>query len=174
MFSDVTIRKAIESGEIGITWPGKEGAGLPPERLQTVSIDLTLGGLLDLDTGATMLGPELKSNGVFAIYPGRFLLGSTFERVYLGGNVVGQIHGKSTLARMGLLIHAAGLVDPGFEGELTLEIFNLSPRAVRVWRGMPICQITFDHVSSTPERLYGHPGLGSRYQGQTGPTPARD
>jgi dCTP deaminase len=103
----------------------------------------------------------------------RFMLGSTVEHVELSANLVGKVEGKSTRARQGLIVESAGLVDPGFHGELTLEIFNMSEEDIHLEYGMKICQVYFHWVDTTPKRTYGHFDLGSHYQDQSGPTPAR-
>lgn len=164
MLSDRTIREMMKKGDIIIS------GELDQSQIQPVSIDLRLGGLLDEDE--ELFATECAEVPSYVMPPGQFMLGSTLERVGLSSNIVGQVHGKSTRARQGLVVHAAGLVDPGFNGELTLEIFNMSSAPVILEHGMLICQITFELLSTTPERLYGDPRLNSHYQGQKGPTPA--
>lgn len=85
----------------------------------------------------------------------------------------GRVEGKSSWARQGLIVHAAGFVDPGFRGQLTLELFNMSAEYIPLEYGAPIAQISFDFMDWPAQRPYGHPELRSRYQGQIGPTPAR-
>lgn len=158
MLSDRSIRKQIEEGNLVVS-------PVSLSQLQPVSIDLRLGAVLsDTDTSPW--------HGDYTMKPQEFILGSTYERVRLGNNLVGQVHGKSTRARQGLIVHAAGLVDPGFEGQLTLEMFNMSSEPIFLKQLMLIAQISFEHVSCTPERPYGHPDLNSHYQGQRGPTRA--
>lgn len=166
MLSDRSIREMINKGCIGID-PFPEDP-----QFQPASIDLRLDAVMDGDGYLFADQPEEGYN-FYMIQPGQFMLGSTAERVQLRQNVVGQVHGKSTLARSGLIVHAAGLVDPGFQGQLTLEMFNMSRVPIHLKHDMVICQITFELLSSAPDRLYGHPGLFSKYQGQTGPTAAR-
>lgn len=163
MLSDRTIRAMINEGEISIK--------PDPERwqFQTVSVDLRLGSVMDSDELMWLTDADADS---IQIHPGEFMLGSTLEEIRLSRNVVGVVHGKSTRARQGLIVHAAGLVDPGFYGQLTLECFNMSPAPITLERGMLICQVTFESLSTTPDRAYGHPELFSRYQFQKGPTPA--
>lgn len=163
MLSDRTIRAMINEGEISIK--------PDPDRwqFQPVSVDLRLNSVMDAEEQIWM---SPGHEDCYVIQPGEFVLGSTLERVRLSRNIVGQVHGKSTRARQGLIVHAAGLVDPGFHGELTLEIFNMSKLPVYLNQGMLICQITFQSLSTTPDRAYGNPELFSRYQGQSGPTPA--
>lgn len=148
---------------------GKGAIKIAPEphdwQMQPVSIDLSLGAIRH---SAVVDFP----GWTYFIQPGQFLLGSTTEIIGLSPNIVGQVHGKSTLARQGLVVHAAGLVDPGFHGQLTLEMYNMSGEALELADGMPVCQITFEFLSTTPGRVYGAPGLFSKYQGQQGPTKA--
>lgn len=166
MLSDRTIKEMMKTGDIIIAGPEL----LDPWQFQPVSVDLRLGSVLDSQEEIYMNG----SDGIdyYMIQPGEFLLGSTLERIVLSKSIAGTVHGKSTRARQGLAVHAAGLVDPGFRGELTLEIFNMSGQPIQLMRKMLICQITFDLLSSIPDRPYGHPELFNRYQDQSGPTPA--
>ena len=109
---------------------------------------------------------ELKS--------GELVLGTTIERVHLGRGVWASLEGKSSIGRMGLAVHVtAGFVDPGFVGQLTLELFNISPSPIRLRPTMPICQLAFGECVRPANRPYGSCGLGSRYQHQTGATPVR-
>ncbi|MDR1015571.1 MAG: dCTP deaminase [Coriobacteriales bacterium] len=110
----------------------------------------------------------------FVLHPGEFVLGTTLERVTLPDDILGRLEGKSTLGRIGLLIHStAGYVDPGWHGHLTLELSNVANLPILLSPGMKIGQIAFERMSSPVERPYGTAELGSHYQGQQGPTPAR-
>jgi dCTP deaminase len=110
----------------------------------------------------------------FFIHPGEFVLGSTRETVTLPDDIVAQVEGKSSLGRIGLLIHAtAGFVDPGWTGKLTLELSNVAKMPIALYFGMKIGQLSFLRMSTPVERPYGSPGLHSKYQGQTRPTPSR-
>ena len=110
----------------------------------------------------------------FMLHPGEFVLGSTFERVTLGDDLVATLEGKSSLGRLGLLIHStAGWVDPGFEGWLTLELSNVATLPIAIYPGMRIGQMAFFQLSSPAERPYGSAELGSKYQGQEGPTASK-
>lgn len=101
--------------------------------------------------------------------PGEFALGSTLEKVTLPATLCAQVNGKSSLGRLGLLVHAtAGFVDPGFSGELTLELKNLSNHVIPLSRGMAVAQLVFHRLTSPAQRPYGHEELGSHYQGQVG------
>lgn len=161
MLSDRSISKAIETGEIRMHGIDRQ------EQFQPVSIDLQL----DDVCGATYWDGNFGRQ--FRIPARHFFLGSTIEWIELGPNIAGQVHGKSTRARQGLIVEAAGLVDPGFQGNLTLEIFNMSNDDIVIDRGDLVAQICFHQLSTTPAKIYGHPSLNNHYQGQRGPTPAR-
>jgi dCTP deaminase len=107
----------------------------------------------------------------FILHPTEFVLGQTLEWVELPDDLVGRIEGKSSLGRLGLLIHStAGYVDPGFKGNLTLELSNVANLPIALYRGMKIGQISFFKMTSAVERPYGSRELGSKYQGQSTPT----
>jgi dCTP deaminase len=110
----------------------------------------------------------------FILQPHTFCLGSTVETVTLPNDIVARVDGKSSLGRLGLLVHAtAGYVDPGWTGQLTLELSNQSQMPIALYYGMRIAQISFLRLTTPASRPYGSPGLGSKYQGQTGPTASR-
>jgi len=110
----------------------------------------------------------------FVLHPGEFVLGSTFESVSLPDDLAGRLEGKSSLGRLGLLTHStAGFIDPGFTGHITLELSNVANLPITLWPGMKIGQLCLFRLSSPAERPYGSAGVGSRYQGQRGPTPSR-
>ncbi len=110
----------------------------------------------------------------FIIQPGTFVLGSTLESVTLPDDIVARVDGKSSLGRLGLLVHgSAGSVAPGWTGKLTLELSNQSQMPIALYYRMKVSQISFLRMSTPVERPYGSEGLASKYQGQTGPTPSR-
>lgn len=112
----------------------------------------------------------LGDNEAFVLHPGEFVLGSTLEWVKLPSNIAGRIEGKSSLGRLGLLIHStAGFIDPGWEGKLTLELSNASPLPIKIYPKMKIGHISFVQMTTDVEKPYGSPGLGSHYKGQKGP-----
>ena len=116
----------------------------------------------------------MASGGQFALHPGEFVLGSTLERVALPDDLVGRLEGKSSLGRVGLIIHStAGYIDPGFEGQITLELSNVATVPILLYPGMRVAQISFLTMTTPAERPYASPGLESHYQGQTGPTESR-
>jgi dCTP deaminase len=117
---------------------------------------------------------EVSETEPFILHPGEFVLGQTLERVRLPDDLVARLEGKSSLGRMGLLIHStAGFVDAGFEGNLTLELSNVANLPITIYYGMPIGQISFMRMDGPVERPYGERSTGSKYQGQAEPTPSR-
>jgi dCTP deaminase len=108
------------------------------------------------------------------LHPTEFILGSTVETVTIPDDLVGRLEGRSSVGRLGIVIHStAGYIDPGFSGQITLEIANLANIPVRLYPGMRIAQISFSQMTSPAETPYGQRGLGSKYQGQASPTPSR-
>ena len=115
-----------------------------------------------------------KEDDVFILHPGEFVLGSTLERVALPDDLVARLEGKSSLGRLGLLIHStAGFVDAGWDGHLTLELSNVANLPITLYPGMKIGQISFLRMTTAADAPYGSAGVGSKYQGQRGPTPSR-
>lgn len=177
MLSDRSIREALESGRLAIE-------PLAEDALQPASVDVRLGGgfltfrqhrdaCIDVRESAADLMREeaIGENEPFVLHPGDFVLGATLERVRLGDDLVARVEGKSSLGRLGLLVHAtAGYVDPGWNGRLTLELSNVSRLPVRLYRGMKIGQLAFVNLSTPADAPYGSPSLRSKYQGQDGPS----
>jgi len=117
---------------------------------------------------------DVKPDEAFILHPGEFVLGSTAEYVKLPDDLVARLEGKSSLGRLGLLIHStAGYVDPGFEGHLTLELSNVANLPITIYPDMKIGQISFFQLTSPAEYPYGSSKVGSKYQGQRGPTASR-
>ena len=180
ILSDRTLRDAIDAGRIVVE-------PFDPSYIQPSSIDVRVDGLfrvfrnhtagiidvkLDL-TGLTEL-VEIPADGVFVLHPGEFVLGSTLERVAVPDDLVARIEGKSSLGRLGLLIHStAGFIDAGFDGHITLELANVASLPITIYPGMKIGQISFMEMTTPAERPYGKGATGSKYQGQRGPTPSR-
>lgn len=161
---DWMILDDLKSGRIGVTpWD--------PKDVQPASLDVHLGRSFRTENGL-----EFQINGPHpeVLYPNQFILGHTREFIRLPADVAARVEGKSTIGRQGLMIHvSAGFVDPGFEGELTLELKNLSTtKQFQLHSGMLIAQISFHQLLGPAVRPYGSPDLGSHYQGQTGPTAA--
>lgn len=169
MLSDRTIRRLMDKEDLSIA--ARDGEPLRDWQFQPVSVDLRLGGVsLRNGTPVPLTKFAFSDREGWTIQPLQFLLGTTWERVEVSANIVGTVEGKSTIAREGLMIEAAGLVDPGFGGDLTLELFNMSDEPIQLDLLQPICQVCFCWVDTTPERIYGK--AGNHYQGQMGPTPS--
>ncbi|MEI2638669.1 MAG: dCTP deaminase [Microthrixaceae bacterium] len=175
ILSDASIRKLVESDGLGID-------PYDPQRVQPASIDVCLGTQFRVmrNSRLTHIDPRVHDNSImdtvdvpidepFVLHPGEFALGHTSERLRLPDNLVGIVNGKSSLGRMGLQVHAtAGFVDPGFEGVIVLELSNVANLPILLRPGMKIAQMVFQHLDQPAERPYGHPDLGSKYQGQSG------
>src|SRR5690606_10251661 len=115
----------------------------------------------------------IDEGAAFTLHPGEFALGSTVERVRVPPDLVARVEGRSSIGRIAVVVHAtAGFIDPGFDGEITLELSNLGRCAVKLYPGMRISQVVFHTMTSPAERPYG-PSRGSKYQGQTGPVASR-
>ncbi len=161
LLSDKDILKEIKAGNISIK-------PFRIKNLQPASYDLSMGNsflifnhtehaLIDVKKKVPKYTTKLtlKNGARFIIHPGEFALGTTLESVKLGGMIVGRIEGRSSLGRLGVVIHAtAGFVDPGFEGCLTLEMSNFGKLPVALYTGMKIGQLAFHYISSKPLKLY--------------------
>ncbi len=180
ILSDRDIRSAIEAGRIVID-------PFTPEAIQPSSVDLHVDRrfrvfrnnrypFIDVRTDQPDLTElvEIDPEQPFILHPGEFVLGSTLERVALPDDLVARLEGKSSLGRLGLLIHStAGYVDPGWDGNLTLELSNVANLPITLYYGMKIGQISFQRMSSPVEVAYGDDRIGSKYRGQTDPTASR-
>ena len=117
---------------------------------------------------------EIDADEPFILHPGEFVLGSTLERVALPDDLVARLEGKSSLGRLGLLIHStAGFVDPGWDGHVTLELSNVANLPITIYPGMKIGQISFMQMTEPAATPYGSSSIGSKYKGQRGPTASR-
>ena len=117
---------------------------------------------------------EIDDETPFILHPGEFVLGSTLERIQLPDDLVARLEGKSSLGRLGLLIHStAGFIDPGWDGHVTLELSNVANLPITIYYGMKIGQVSFVQMTESAETPYGAGSIGSKYQGQQGPTPSR-
>lgn len=167
MLSDTTIMSLLMAGDISIV-PAPN-----PENIQPVSVDLLLGNSFCMLPRNQFDEHHQCIANRFTVNPGMFVLASTLERVKLPAHIAATVHGKSTWARRGLMVEAAGLVDPGFDGTITLELKNLSHLPILLSAGDRICQMSFHAIDTSVLRPYGSTGLGSHYQGQTKAEPAR-
>ncbi|TMK63359.1 MAG: dCTP deaminase [Actinobacteria bacterium] len=180
VLSDRTIRREIEDGRIAID-------PFDASMVQPSSIDVRVDRrfrvfhnarypyidvrqpMEDL-TELVEVGPDER----FILHPGEFVLGQTLERVTLPDDLVARLEGKSSLGRLGLLIHStAGFVDAGFSGNLTLELSNVANLPITIYYGMPIGQLSFMRMDGPVEHPYGSRDTSNKYQGQTEPTPSR-
>lgn len=117
---------------------------------------------------------DVADGEALILHPGEFILGSTSEVIGIPNDLVGRLEGKSSLGRLGLLIHStAGFVDPGFQGHVTLELSNVANLPITLYPGMKIGQISFLRMTTEAEHPYGSSALSSKYQGQRGPTPSK-
>ncbi len=180
ILSDRDIRKAIGDGRIGID-PFDE------IDVQPSSVDLHVDRyfrtfhnhrhpFIDVKQPMENLTElvEVAPDEAFILHPGEFVLGSTKEYVRLPDDLVARLEGKSSLGRLGLLIHStAGFIDPGWDGHVTLELSNVANLPITIYYGMKIGQLSFVQLTEPAESPYGTALLGSKYQGQAGPTPSR-
>jgi dCTP deaminase len=186
ILSDRTIREQIEAGRIVID-------PFDPALVQPSSVDVRIShlfrvfrnhtaGVIDVKQDQTALtelvempvGDEGVGDDPFMLHPGEFVLGSTLERVAVPDDLVGRVEGKSSLGRLGLLIHStAGFIDAGFDGHITLELANVASLPITLYPGMKIGQVSFMRMTTAADAPYGHGATGSKYQGQRGPTPSR-
>jgi dCTP deaminase len=180
VLSDRSIREEIEGGRLAFE-------PYEPSMVQPSSVDVRVDGkfrvfhnarypYIDVRQPMDDLTElvEVEEGGKFILHPGEFVLGQTLERVRLPDDLVARLEGKSSLGRLGLLIHStAGFVDAGFEGNLTLELSNVANLPITIYQGMPIGQISFMRMDGPVENPYGSRETRSKYQGQTEPTPSR-
>ena len=180
ILSDRSIKEALANGSIVVD-------PLDESMIQPSSIDVTVDRYFRVFRNHTMALIDVKQNleeltelveiaedDVFVLHPGEFVLGSTAERVRLPDDLVARLEGKSSLGRLGLLIHStAGFVDAGWDGHLTLELSNVATLPITIYPGMKIGQLSFIKMTGPAEFPYGSSEVGSKYQGQRGPTPSR-
>lgn len=180
VLSDKTIRALLAEGRIVVTPLGEDC-------VQPASVDVHLDGqilvfrnsrrpYIDIREDMSDLTEmeTITERQPFMLHPGEFVLGSTLESIELPDDLVARLEGKSSLGRVGLLIHStAGYVDPGWKGHLTLELSNVANLPITLYYGMKIGQLSFLELTTPADKPYGAPGLGSKYQGQTQPTASR-
>lgn len=182
ILSDIDLRRAIHQGQLSISPFDPDGPALQP-----AGIDLTLSSVFRVFdyTRFTHIDPrirvekmtrkvEIKDGDAYLLHPGDFVLGSTAETVYVSSMYCAWLEGKSSNGRLGIQVHStAGFIDPGFRGDITLEIGNMARMPVVLWPGMGIGQLLVSALTSPAKRSYGHPDLNSKYQLQQGPTESR-
>ena len=183
ILSDADIRRRLADGELVV-----EPLADPELQIQPASIDLRLGReFLEFQrTNISCIHPDserevdeyveethVEAGNDFILHPGDFVLGTTKERVEVPPDLLGTVQGRSSLGRLAVVIHAtAGIVDPGYEGQITLELSNLGTAPVSLNPDMRISQLIFTELKSPAERPYGTE-RGSKYQGQSGPQASR-
>lgn len=179
ILSDQDIRKELDSGRLVI-----QNLKDLEVQLQPSSLDVRLSNefsLLKRPPGASSLKVDEDSTSWFKTFhqdcitllPKDFLLASTIEYVKVPDDMVVQVEGRSSLGRLGIIVHAtAGYIDPGFEGNITLEMCNLSPVPIQLKADMRIGQLVFHKMSSPAEKPYG-PDRGSKYGGSQGVVPSK-
>ncbi len=180
ILSDKSIWEQINLGRVVID-PLEEGC------VQPSSVDLHLDSLfrvfrnhsikvIDVKLAQEDLTElvEVERDDALILHPGEFVLGATAEFIGIPNDLVGRLEGKSSLGRLGLLIHStAGFVDPGFHGHVTLELSNVANLPITLYPGMKIGQISFLKMTTEAIHPYGSKEIGSKYQGQRGPTPSK-
>lgn len=180
MLSDRDIRAALTDGSLTLD-------PFDDRLIQPASIDICLGDRFRVFNAHkhTHIDPAQPQDNLtsltqvphgepFVLHPGEFALGSTQQTVTIGAGLAARVEGRSSLGRLGLLVHStAGFIDPGFSGQITLELASVAPLPILLWPGMRVGQLCLLRLSSPAERPYGTPGLGSHYQGQHGPTPSQ-
>jgi dCTP deaminase len=182
ILSDRTLREQLAAGRIIID-------PLDESLIQPSSIDVRISNLFRVFRNHTSAVIDVKQDmrhlteaiempedgsEPFMLHPGEFVLGSTLERVGVPDDLVGRVEGKSSLGRLGLLIHStAGFIDAGFDGHITLELANVASLPITLYPGMKIGQVSFMQMTTTADNPYGSGAQGSKYQGQRGPTASR-
>jgi dCTP deaminase len=180
ILSDRSLREAIAAGRLVVD-------PLDDDAIQPSSIDVRLDNrfrvfytarhpYIDVKQPMEDLTElvEVKPDDAFILHPGEFVLGSTLEQVGIPPDLAARLEGKSSLGRLGLMTHStAGFLDPGFTGHVTLELSNVANLPITLYPGMRIGQIAVFQLTTAAERPYGSRGVGSKYQGQRGPTPSR-
>lgn len=180
ILSDKTLKERIKTGEISIE-------PFSTEFVQPASYDLHLDenvlvfntekhDIIDVKEPVEdlMVKHIIDEKTGYTLQPGEFILANISEITGVDDKHVGRLEGKSSLARMGLIIHAtAGFLDPGNKLRLTLEIANLSPLPIRIYKGMKIAQLAFEELDQSCERPYGSKGLNNKYKGDMTVQPSK-
>jgi len=180
VLSDRSIKEALDSGRI-IVSPIGENA------IQPASLDIRLDrefrvfrnhrdSFIDIRSPMESLTEieTIDDDQAFVLHPNEFVLGSTIELVELPNDIVARVEGKSSLGRLGLLVHAtAGYVDPGWQGKLTMELSNVSNLPIKLYYNMKIGQLSFFELSTPSDNPYGSGAIKSKYQNQEGPTASK-
>ena len=169
ILSDKTIRKLLKNKELEID-------PLEDIQIQPASVDIRLGNTYtiveDTSSGVIQLSGKIQYKTIqsdkYLLMPGQFVLATTMEYFKLPDNMTAFVEGRSSIGRLGLFIQNAGWVDPGFEGELTLELFNANRCAIELQAGRRVGQLVFAQLDQSAYRPYQ-----GKYQGQKGATGSR-
>lgn len=183
ILSDKDIIKYLEEGKIEID------PILDEKQIQPSSVDMRLGDEFKVfkvirkayidpkdedDISSYMEEITVPKGEAFIIHPSEFALATTAEYVKIPDDLVARVEGRSSMGRLGVTMHVtAGFIDPGFEGNITLEISNIGAMPVALYPGQRVCQIVFETMTSPAEVPYGHPSRNSKYMGQTRPESSR-
>ena len=183
ILSDKDIKKCLKEGKIGIEPLRDE------KQIQPSSVDMRLGDEFKVfkvirkpyidpkdeeDIASYMESTVVPEGEAFIIHPNEFALATTLEYVKVPDDLVARVEGRSSMDRLGVTMHVtAGFIDPGFEGNITLEISNIGAMPVALYPGQRVCQIVFETMTSPAELPYGHPDRNSKYMGQTRPESSR-
>ncbi len=176
ILSDKDIKESLQSGRISVE-------PLFPNSIQPASVDVHLGAdfMIFKTRDQVCIDPQqniddmmekhkINETTQFILHPGQFALGMTYEVIGLGDDIVGHLDGKSSLGRIGLIVHAtAGYIDPGNRLRVTLELHNIAELPIKLYYKMPIGQMTFIPLSSKADVPYGQSELGSKYFGAMEP-----
>lgn len=181
VLSDVTLRELIDAGRLLVD-------PYDPRMIQPASIDMRLDHRFRIFTNhrydaidpkrpmddlTELLEIDRSGEEAFVLHPREFALAATVETVTLPDDLVGRFDGKSSLGRLGLITHqTAGFIDPGFSGQITLELSNAATLPIRLYPGMKIGQLSLMRMDRPVENPYGSGAAGSKYHGQQGPTPS--
>jgi dCTP deaminase len=169
ILSDKTIRLLLSQGTLAIE-------PLEERQIQPASVDIRLGNSFSIIEGGSSSILRMDSQAryrsiidkAFLLLPGQFVLASTLEYFRLPDNLTAFVEGRSSIGRLGLFIQNAGWVDPGFEGEITLELYNASNSAIELIAGRRIGQLVFAQMDSSAQCPYR-----GKYQGQRSATGSR-
>ena len=169
ILSDTTIKAMLHSNELSIS-------PLDEQQIQPASVDIRLGNTFSIVeescSGVLKFGEEIKYKVIeterYLLLPGQFVLATTKEYFVLPDNLTAFVEGRSSIGRLGLFIQNAGWVDPGFEGEITLELFNANKCAIELECGRRVGQLVFAQLDKNAENPYR-----GKYQGQRGATGSR-
>lgn len=169
ILSDKTIRTMLADRKMVIQ-------PIEDRQIQAASVDVRLGNSFriveDNPQGIITMEKEIGYKTIeavsYVLMPGQFILATTKEYIELPDNLTAFVEGRSSLGRMGLFIQNAGWVDPGFRGEITLELYNANRCAIELKAGRRIGQLVFAQMDAAAARPYG-----GKYQGQRGATGSR-